>query len=76
MMNQDHDALSGEGLALMLTALSATRHQALVWHGTPCGSFSVMSRATSLRSATNSFLGDPTLALCGYRQLDCAMSAL
>lgn len=76
MMNQDHDALSGEGLALMLTALSATRHQALVWHGTPCGSFSVMSRATSLRSATNSFLGDPTLAFVATGNGLCDVSAL
>ena len=76
MMNQEHDALSGEGLALMLTALSATRLQALVWHGTPCGSFSVMSRATSLRSATNSFLGDPTLAFVATGNGLCDVSAL
>eukprot|EP00435_Cladocopium_sp_Y103_P072527 s464_g40.t1 len=76
VMNEGHDALSGAGLALMLTALAATRHGALVWHGTPCSSFSVMSRATSLRSAANSFLADPELGFVAEGNGLCDVSAL
>ena len=59
-LSMSHDALSGDGFALMLTALAATKARALVWHGTPCSSFTVMSRGTSLRAAENDFLGDLT----------------
>lgn len=56
----DHDALQPEGLELMLLALAATKPQALVWHGTPCSSFTVMCRSVSKRCSHNEFglLGD------------------
>ena len=55
-----HDALQPEGLELMLLALAATKPQALVWHGTPCSSFTVMCRSVSKRCSHNEFgfLGD------------------
>ena len=62
-ISDHHDVLSSsEALRLWFTVLSATRAGALVWHGTPCSSFSIMCRAVSKRTPDNNWLGDEALA--------------
>ena len=54
-----HDVLDcPDALRLWFSVLAATKPNCLVWHGTPCSSFSIMCRSTSERNATNSFLGN------------------
>ena len=59
MSNDDaHNCLTAPGLRMMMQALACTKKGALVWHGTPCSSFTIMCRANSKRSWTNDYLGD------------------
>ena len=60
-VNPDHDVLSASGFRLLLAALTGTVQRGMLWIGTPCRSFSVMSASVSRRAAENMYLGDTSL---------------
>ena len=62
-----HDALTGDGLRLIIDAVTSLKRKGLLWLGTPCSSFVVLCRCQSQRSAANQWLGDTTrrFVMCG-----------
>eukprot|EP00435_Cladocopium_sp_Y103_P013094 s5398_g3.t1 len=76
-ISDHHEVLSSsESLRLWFAVLSATRAGALVWHGTPCSSFSIMCRAVSKRKPENNWLGNEALAFVREGNLLADLSAL
>lgn len=65
-LSEQHDVLTPRGLRLILTALTVTKKGALLWHGTPCSSFTIMSRSGSKRAESNLWLGDTSLQFVNY----------
>ena len=54
-----HDVISSvESIRLWLSVLAATKENALVWHGTPCSSWTIMCRSVSERCEANNWLGN------------------
>ena len=58
VMSATHDALTSQGLRLLLDAVTCIRKFGMCWLATPCSSFTVLCRAQSKRMASNSFLGE------------------
>ena len=58
-ISESHDVMgSVESIRLWLSVLAATKEHALVWHGTPCSSWTIMCRAVSERCESNNWLGN------------------
>ena len=53
-----HNALSRDGLRLLLDAITSVRDRGLVWLATQCSSWVVLCRHQSQRYEANGFLGD------------------
>ena len=53
----NHDSATPEGLRNWLDSLSSTKRGALIWFGTQCSSFLMMTSKYSQRSQSNQWLG-------------------